>query len=404
MESKPESGVSACRGANPHWSTLSSRSVWLFVLFVTIGAEANAQGPAPSANRPPPAVVVAPAQVQPIERSAEFIARVQAIQSVEVRARVEGHLLRVAFEEGQDLAEGDLLYLIDSAQYQAAVAAAQAQLASAQASLQQAQENYGRQNQLFQRGNAPEATLEQARAQQAVAQANVEAAQAQLTTARLNLDYTRITAPIAGRIGATSVTRGNLVSPGSGTLATIVQLDPIRVVFSINERQLVAYKQKHPQASQEEINARFVPSLQLPDGSTYAETGAVTFVDNRIDAATGTLAVYASFPNPRSLLLPGMLATAVVRPEAPQRGILVSSAAIQQDRAGKYVLVVGDDKKVERRAIETGAQVDQRVAVTKGLGEGDAVIIEGIQKVRPGQMVAPTVARASAGATTGSSR
>ncbi|MDQ2081099.1 efflux RND transporter periplasmic adaptor subunit [Xanthobacteraceae bacterium Astr-EGSB] len=404
MESKPESGVSARRGANPHWSTLSSRSVWLLVLFVTIGAEANAQGPAPGANRPPPAVVVAPAHVQPIERSAEFIARVQAIQSVEVRARVEGHLLRVAFEEGQDLAEGDLLYVIDPAQYQAAVAAAQAQLASAQASLQQAQENYGRQNQLFQRGNAPEATLEQARAQQAVAQANVEAAQAQLTTAKLNLDYTRITAPIAGRIGATSVTRGNLVSPGSGTLATIVQLDPIRVVFSINERQLVAYKQKHPQASQEEINARFVPSLQLPDGSTYAEAGTVTFVDNRVDPATGTLAVYASFPNPRSLLLPGMLATAVVRPETLQRGILVSSAAIQQDREGKYVLVVGDDNKVERRAIETGAQVDQRVAVTKGIREGDAVIVEGIQKVRPGQVVAATVASASAGATTGSSR
>jgi membrane fusion protein (multidrug efflux system) len=217
----------------------------------------------------------------------------------------------------------------------------------------------------------------------------VLAAQAQVQTAQINLGYTTIVAPIAGRVGATKVTAGNLVGPTTGTLTTVVQLDPIRVVFSVNERALVAYKQAHPGATQDEINARFVPKLRMPDGSMFSETGRVAFVDNQVDPNTGTLPVYADFPNPQRVLLPGMLVTAVVSPETPPMGFLVPAGAVGQDAQGKFVLVVGPDNKIERRNIDANQQVEQSVAITKGLQDGDRVVVEGGQKVRPGQVVRP---------------
>jgi membrane fusion protein (multidrug efflux system) len=324
---------------------------------------------------------------QTVNRSAEFIGRLQAIQSVDVRARIEGYLQQVAFKNGQDVRKGDLLYQIEAAPYEAAVAAAKAQVASAQATLLQNQQNLQRQQQLFQRGNTAEATLQQAQAQRDVSQANVAAAQAQLKTAEINLGYTRIVAPIAGRIGATAVTAGNLVNASTGTLATIVELDPIRVVFSINERDFVAYKEKHKEATQQQINARFVPTLRLPDGSSYGEAGNVAFVDNRVDPATGTLAVYADFPNPQRVLLPGMLVTAIIRPETPPRGFLVPAGAVQQDKQGRFVLVVGASNKIERRAVETAQTSGQNAVIASGLKDGDRVVVEGAAKVRPGETV-----------------
>jgi membrane fusion protein (multidrug efflux system) len=336
---------------------------------------------------PPPAVVTVSVQRVPLNQSSEFIGHVQAIQSVDVHAQVTGILQQVAFQQGQDVDKGAQLYVIDAAPYQAALAAAQAQLQSAQASLVQAQDNLQRQQSLYEHQSTPQATLVQAQAQRDVAKANVAAAQAQVQTAQINVGYTRIAAPIAGRVGATSLTAGNLVGPTTGTLTTVVQLDPIRVVFSVNERALVAFKQRNPQASQTDINARFIPQLRLADGSMFDQTGKVDFVDNRIDPTTGTIAVYAAFPNPRRLLLPGMLVTAIVRPEAPANGYLVPAGAVQQDSKGTYLLVVGAGSKIERRDVTTSGQVQQNTAVTKGLNDGDKVVIEGGQKVHPGQVV-----------------
>jgi membrane fusion protein (multidrug efflux system) len=152
---------------------------------------------------------------------------------------------------------------------------------------------------------------------------------------------------------------------------------------------LVAFKQRHPKASQDEINARFIPQLRLPDGSMFDRTGKVSFVDNRIDPSTGTIAVYADFPNPNRLLLPGMLITAIIRPETPESGYLVPAGAVQQDNKGSYVLVVGPGDKVERRNITTTGQIEQNTAVSTGLNDGDRVIIEGGQRVHPGQAVKP---------------
>lgn len=362
------------------------RALIAFVIAASTAATA-AQAQRPST--PLPAVVYITVNQQELNRSSEFIGHVQAIQSVDVRAQASGYLTQVAFKGGQDVKKGQLLYVIEPAPYEAAVAAAKAQLASAQATATQNQQNLVRQKQLYQRGTAAETTYDQAVAQAEVSQANVNAAEAQLKTAEINLGYTRITSPINGRIGATAVTAGNLVGPTTGTLTNIVQLDPIRVVFSVNGRALVAYKQEYPQATQEEINARFIPKLRLPDNSMYSQTGHIEFISNQVDATTGTIPVYADFPNPKRLLLPGMLVTAVISPETPARGFLLPAGAIQQDRQGKYVLLVGAGNKVERRDIKTGAQIEQDISVVSGLSNGDRVIVQGAQKARPGQAVKP---------------
>ena len=362
------------------------RALLLAALAVTGPAHAQPAGP-PGA--PPPGVVTLTVHPQELDRSSEFIGHVQAIQSVDVRAQVSGILQRVAFEGGQDVQKGALLYQIEPAQYQAAATAAKAQLQSVQASLTQAQQNLARQQSLFQHQTAAQSTLEQAQAQRDIAQANVAAAEAQAKTAEINLGYTSIDSPITGRVGATKVTAGNLVGPTTGTLTSVVQLDPIRVVFSINERSLVAYKQAHPSATQDQINARFVPKLRLPDGSLYARPGKVAFVDNQVDPATGTLPVYADFPNRDALLLPGMLVTAIISPEKPPVGFLVPAGAVSQDAQGFFILVLGSGDRVERRNVKTSGQVEQSVAITSGLQDGDQVVIEGGQKVRPGQVVRP---------------
>jgi membrane fusion protein, multidrug efflux system len=366
----------------------------LFALAMPRAVLAQAGAPA-GGHAPLPAVVTMAVQRVPLNQSSEFIGHVQAIQSVDIHAQVSGILRQVAFMEGQDINKGALLYLIDPATFQAAEAATQAQLASAQASLTQAEDNLQRQQALYERQSTPQVTLVQAKAQRDIAKANVAAAQAQVQTAQINLGYARIASPIAGRVGATAVTAGNLVGPTTGTLTTVVQLDPIRVVFSANERALVAFKQSHPQASQDEINARFIPRLRLPDNSMFDQAGKVTFVDNRIDPATGTIAVYADFPNPRRLLLPGMLVTAIVKPETPVSGFLIPAGAVQQDSKGSYLLVVGPDNKIARRDVKTAGEIDQNTAIAAGLNDGDRVVIEGGQKVRPGQTVKPVAQSAS---------
>jgi membrane fusion protein (multidrug efflux system) len=255
--------------------------------------------------------------------------------------------------------------------------------------LREAERNFERNQELARHGNVSQATLDQAIAQRDTAAADVAAAQASVKTAQLNLGYTRIASPIDGRIGATAITAGNLVGPNSGMLARVVELDPIRAVFSVSERDLLAVKQNMGNAPQQEINARFVPTLRLSDGSTYPDAGRVDFVDNIVDPTTGTVAVHAVFANANKLLLPGMLVTVLVRPQQAERAITVPVTALQQDQQGKYVLVVDNNNRVVQRRVEVNGQVDQQWVVTSGLREGEEIVVEGLQKVRPGQMVNP---------------
>jgi membrane fusion protein, multidrug efflux system len=345
---------------------------------------------------PPPAVTVEPVVAKDVSPSWEFIGRVEAEQTVDVRARVQGFLQEADFAEGQDVKAGQLLFVIEPAPYEAALTAAQAQLAKAQAAAKEAAQNLARRQELRGRGVESQATLDQALAQRDSADADVTAAQANVQTAQISLGYTRLQSPIDGRIGRAAITKGNLVGPDTGALARVVQLDPIRVVYSVDDRALTEAKQKTGDLSQDELNARFVPQIRLGSGKMYKEAGKVDFIDNEVDPNTGTVAVRAVFPNPQRLLLPGQFVTVVIHPEQNERRPVVPVAAVQEDKQGKYVLVVDQNSRVEQRRIEADRQVDQQWVVNQGLVEGETVIVQGLQKVKPGVVVTPIPAQSAA--------
>jgi membrane fusion protein (multidrug efflux system) len=362
----------------------------LFPLLLALALTATpVRAQAPSG--PAPSVTVQRVTTRDITPTNEYVGRVEAVQSVNLQARVEGFLLKLEFNEGQDVAAGNLLFQIDPAPFQAQLLAAQAQLAQAQANLVNAQSNYVRIAALARDKYQPQSALDQATAQRDSAAASVQQAQANLRVAELNLGYTNITAPIDGRIGKAMFTLGNLVNSTSGPLATIVQLDPIRTVFSLPERDLLTAKQKSGE-SQQDINKLFTPNLRLSNGTMYANAGSIEFVNNVADPATGTVGVRALFPNPDKLLLPGLVVTVVVRPSQPERALLVPTIAVQQDTNGKFVLVVDNSNHVEERRITAIRQIGQDWVVEQGLAEGERVIIDGLQKVRPGVPVQPVEA------------
>lgn len=341
------------------------------------------------ANAPPPTVMTEVVRERDVTPTSEFIGRVQAIQDFEARARVEGFVEQVAFQEGQNVTKDTLLYVIEQAPYQAAVDSAKADLARAQATLREAQRAFQRAQELRTRGNISQADLDQAQAAQETADADIMQTQAKLRQAELNLGYTRISSPIDGRIGATAMTVGDLVNPSSGPLATVVQLDPIRVVFSVSDRDILEVQRAAPDLASADAVNRFVPALRLADGSEYEQKGKVSFASNRIDPQTGTIPVYADFANPKGFLLPGQYVTVLIRPAQTERQPVVPVSAIQQDQQGSYVLVLDQQNRAQRRPIEPGPQLDQVIAVPKGVQAGETVIVGGAQKVRPGMAVQP---------------
>lgn len=373
-----------------------------------------------AAKGPLPSVVVAAVQMQDVASERRYIGTIKAIQSVDLRARVEGFLNDVAFQQGHTVEAGQLLYQIEQDQYQAALdsaegelAAAQASLASAKAILEDKQADFERFAVLVKKGDTSQTNFDRARAQRDEAQANVESAnasikqaQAAIEQANINLGYTTISSPIAGRIGATKYTAGNLVDPSSGTLATVVQLDPIRAVFSIPSSDFVRIQERVADDGADHARDLFVPGLILPTGKTYDHTGKVAFADNQVNPSTGTIPIYADFPNPDRLLLPGQFVTAVVRTAETKQEPVVPASAILRTRDGEQVFLVGKDNRVEQRTIKTGIQVGTGYAVTSGLQSGEIVIVSGVQKVKPGMEVKPvkeSAADAKSGGDTSSS-
>lgn len=367
----------------------TTRSLYLIYVVLTGSSSllcdiaARAQAPA----QPLPAVSVVTVHLEDVARDVEFIGRIEAIQQVDVRARVQGFLENVAFTEGQDVNADDLLFEIEPDQYEAALLQARAQQASAEASLHNAQLTLNRRQELYDRKVGTRADLDEAIASRESAAASLDSAKAAVRTAELNLSYTRILSPIAGRIGRANITLGNVVGPDSGALARVVQLDPIRVVFSVSERDFITVVQQGHGTPLEKINAGFIPTLRLPNGTIYPEQGRIDFVDNEVDPATGTVPVRASFPNPSRVLLPGGTLSVRVRPAEARRMPLVPVQAVQENRQGKFVLVVGADNRVEQRPIKATLQVGQNWAVEDGLRAGETVIVEGLQKVRAGAEV-----------------
>jgi membrane fusion protein (multidrug efflux system) len=342
------------------------------------------------ADTPPPSVVVTPVITANIAPSTSNIGHVIAIQSVNLVPRVTAFIDEVNVAQGATVKAGEVLFTLQPAQYQAALQTAQANLASAQAALEDANLAYERASRLTSTGFEAQSSLDSAIATRNEDQANVLAAQASLANAKLNLSYCTITAPIDGRIGAVALTKGNLVTTTTAALATINQLDPIRVVFSVaSNSPILAAMQSN--AGQKGAANPFTVHLDLPDGSQYQYAGKIAFLDNQVNSSTGTVNVYADFPNPQNLLLPGAYVNVDSAPAQAQEALLIPVAAVQTDQNSSFVLVVDPNNIVRQETITTGEQIGQNFVVKTGLAVNDKVIIDGIQKVKIGQPVTVTV-------------
>ncbi len=348
--------------------------------------------PPPSAS---PAVGVRLVETKGVANSYSFVGRIKAINTVQLRARVEGYLENVLFTEGQDVKTGDLLYQIEKTQYQASVDQATANVAAAEAQALNAQLQYDRSVQLVKTQAGPQATVDQNLANLNSAKASVLQNKAALTIAQENLGYTDIKAPIDGRIGLTALTQGNLVNPASGVLATIVSQDPIYVQFPVSVSELANIRAARQQEDGSLIKIEIV--VHLSNGKEYGHPGVWNYTDPQVDQQTDTLLMRATLPNPERQLIDGAFVTVLVKERNEQPRLVVPQAAVQIDQAGSYVLVVDNEHKVETRRITTGASVDTDVVVNSGLKEGESVIVDGVQKVRPGQAVDATVIKSNDG-------
>ncbi|EMS77549.1 efflux RND transporter periplasmic adaptor subunit [Desulfotignum phosphitoxidans] len=337
------------------------------------------------AQQPPaPQVRVMTIEEQNVVPADEYVGHVEAIQTVELRARVEGFLEEVSFTEGDYVQEGQVLYRIEPDGYNARVAMEKARVAQAEAELARAQSHLKRM-QTVNPQSISALDLDNAVAAELAATANLAAARATLENSELNLAYTTISAPIAGRIGRTEYTRGNLVNPASGVLATIVQTHPVRVAYAISENDFNAVK-KALREMDTPGEKQLSPRLILPGNELFPETGQVVFVDNRVDTATGTITVRARFDNADRLLLPGQYVTVQVRAADPKLMPVVPQSAVLVNQEGRYVLTVKDGIATPQ-PIVTGTALDRMWAVESGLEAGDRIIVSGIQKVQPGQPV-----------------
>jgi membrane fusion protein (multidrug efflux system) len=324
-----------------------------------------------------------------VSQSFQFVGHIKAISKVDLRARIEGFLEEVAFREGQAVRTGDLLYQIEKVQFQAQLEQAKANLASAEAVATNAQLQYDRQLSLSQRQFSPQSIVDQDKANLDSAKANVLQMKAALTQAEVNLGYTVIRSPINGLIGRTAFTVGNLVNPASGVLATIVSQDPTYVLFPVSVRDLELIREaRHEEGGS---LAKIEIRLRLSSGAEYPHRGVWDLTDPQVDQQTDTLIMRATIPNPDGQMIDGQFVTVEIRRRKEEPRVVISQAALQFDQTGYYVLVVDDQHKVQQRRIGIGPNRDTDVVVTAGLQEGEYVIVDGIQKVQPGQIVQANV-------------
>jgi RND family efflux transporter MFP subunit len=360
---------------------------------------------------PPPEVSVSQPIEEPVQETLEFTGRTSAVETVEVRARVTGYITKVAFTDGALVQAGDLLFEIDPREYQASVLRAEGQVARLRAVLVRAESEVGRTTSLRPSGAASAREVERAAADKGSAEGELKAALAQLEKARLDLEFTRVTAPIAGRASRAEVTKGNLVvvgASGGPLLTTIVSIDPIYVYFDADERALIRVRKariaEEGTAVPDDVRApRFPAFVGLAEEEGFPHRGVVDFLDNRVDPSTGTIRVRAVLPNADALLTPGLFVRVRVPVSDPRPALLVTDRAIGTDQDRKYVLVVNDQNVVEYRPVKLGAIYDGLRTVAEGLAPAEWVIVNGIQRVRPGVTVTPQrVSMRPAAPTTGS--
>ena len=349
---------------------------------------------------PPPTVTVAVPVQKRITEWDEYTGRFVAQQRVEVRARVSGYLDSVHFTEGQLLESGQLLFVIDQRPFQAGVERARADVERAQTQLKLAQLEFERGQRLEASKAMSRETMEERRARRDSAQADVDAAQAQLRSAELDLGFTEVRAPMAGRVSDLRVDVGNVISGGSADstlLTTIVSLDPIELEIEASETEFMRYTRLDSAGTRRSSRDVENPvEARLIDEEGWPHKGRMTFVDNELDPATGTMLGRATFPNPDHVLLPGMFARARLYGVGEHDALLIPDAAVVTDQATKLVMIVKADNIIEPRPVILGPMIDGLRVVREGLTAGERIVVIGVQRARPGQPVTPTTADAPA--------
>ncbi|MGH7193019.1 MAG: efflux RND transporter periplasmic adaptor subunit [Candidatus Saccharimonadales bacterium] len=332
---------------------------------------------------PPPTVTVSQPIAREINDEAEFTGHADAIKAVEIRARVNGFIDRVAFEDGAIVKEGDLLFQIDPRPFDAEVSRDKAALAVAKARATRAAADLARAKRLVRGKTITLEDYDKAIADEAEASAMVKQAQATLDTANLNLEFSTVTAPIGGRVSRAAITKGNLVNATAGSatlLTTIVPVDPIYAYFDVDEATIL----RHSRNARDKSRPPIPLEMELTNETGFPHQGTIDFIDNKLDPTTGTMRVRGVFPNPEGIITPGMFARVRLQSEKKRPALLVSDRAVGIDQGRKYLLVVNAENKVEYREVLTGRLVEGLRAIEKGLLADEWVIINGLQRARPG--------------------
>ena len=372
--------------AQSHFLMFSVLVVTLSLVLVSCKRE-----PPALAATPPPVVMVS----QPVEREItdyyEYTGRTAAVTTVGVRARVSGYLVKVNFREGAVVKKGDLLFQIDSRPFQAVLVEAKGQVAQWEAKLARAEADVARYERLLPKGAASQKDLDQAVADRGEAQAAIQSARGAVDRAALDLEFTKVTAPISGRIGRYLITEGNLVTTDSTLLTTIVSIDPMYAYFDVDEQAILYLRQlirdrkiRNPRAGEE-----VTVLLGLANETGFPQRGTINFVDNQVNPQTGTVRLRGVFANEPEVLLPGYFVRVRLLFGQPHRALLVTERAIDTDQGQKILYVVNDKNEVVSRPIGLGALHDGLRVIEDGVKPGERVIVNGLQQVRPGVTVEP---------------
>ncbi|WP_372378843.1 multidrug efflux RND transporter periplasmic adaptor subunit VmeY [Vibrio natriegens] len=331
-----------------------------------------------------PLVVTQDVIVIDYQPSKSYIGRIEAVEDTNITAQVSGYLKARHFDEGQMVAKGQLLYTIEPSSFEAQVASAKAALAQAKAALKKAELDHQRGKNLLPRGSISQSEFDALTAALLGARAELEAANAQLKLAEVNLSYTQIRAPFSGRISDTKVSTGDLVSPSSGVLTTLVSLDPVHTSFSVSERERLAMGMDKVKGDGSAESSNVEVQLELENGEFFEHLGQLDFLGNRINTQTGTIAMRAIVTNPDHKLLPGQHIKVNLRDKNTRDVIVVPRRAVQTDLEGDFVMVTTEGNVAERRNVVLGPQVEQGIIIRDGLDQHDSVITQGLQRVRNG--------------------
>lgn len=341
----------------------------------------------------PPEVTVARPVVKPIVEDDEFVGRFEAARAVDVRSRVSGYLYKTQFREGSLVKAGDVLFVIDQRLFEVALRQAQAQVGIAQSSYDFAKEQLDRATALIANGNIAQSALDERRQGFLSASGALEQARQDLESAQINLDFSTILAPIAGRIDRQRVTPGNLVRADDTVLTTIVSIDPMHFYFDIDERYFLAYSKdaRTRGSSLQEGGGGLEVKVRLSDDRMAPFAGQLDFSENRLDAATGSMRVRAVVPNPDDVLTPGLFGRVNVPGSLPTDGVLIPDAALVADQNRRLVMLVDEAGRVTPRPVRTGPRIDGYRVIREGLDGSETIVVEGVIRARPGSVVTPVL-------------